>query len=69
MITYPIDKFKIGYCQKSTIYDILISLSALPTERGWYIVLEYILSFIISVTAEVSGYFICKWLDRDKHDN
>ena len=47
----------------------LKSLSALPTERGWYIVLEYILSFIISVTAEVSGYFICKWLDRDKHDN
>ena len=26
--------------------------------------LDYILSFVLSVTARIVGYFVCKWLDR-----
>jgi len=28
----------------------------------------YIISFVISVAASVVGYYICKWLDRDRSD-
>jgi len=40
---------------------------ALPicTGRGVY-VMEIMLSFIISVTAGVVAYYICKWLDGDE---
>ena len=31
--------------------------------------MEIILSFLISVMAEVVGYFICKWLDGHESDN
>jgi len=28
-----------------------------------------IISFLISVAANVASYYICKWLDRDHSDN
>ena len=31
--------------------------------------MEIILSFLISVMAEVVGYYVCKWLDGRKGDN
>lgn len=31
--------------------------------------LEYIASFLISVMASVTAYYICKWLDRDDNGN
>ena len=30
-------------------------------------ILGYIADFCISVAAQVVGYFLCKWLDRDSH--
>ena len=27
------------------------------------------ISFLVSVAAEVVGYYICKWLDRHDRDN
>ena len=31
--------------------------------------MEYILAFLISVLASIVGYYICKWLDRDKRQH
>ena len=31
--------------------------------------MEIILSFLISVMAEIVGYYVCKWLDGRKGDN
>lgn len=27
--------------------------------------MEYLVSFLISVGAQVASYFLCKWLDQD----
>ena len=26
--------------------------------------MEYIITFVISVAASVAGYYVCKWVDR-----
>lgn len=31
--------------------------------------MEYILAFLISVLASIAGYYICKWLDKDKRQH
>ncbi len=31
--------------------------------------MEYLLSFLVTVTANVIGYYICKWLDRNNDEN
>jgi len=31
--------------------------------------MEIFISFLVSVTASVIGYYICKWLDRNDSDN
>jgi len=31
--------------------------------------MQFILSFLVSVMADVVGYYIRKWLDRDSMDN
>ena len=36
------------------------------TEKGWSIVNDITLSFILSVLASVVAYYICKWLDEDE---
>ena len=28
--------------------------------------MEYLMSFLVSVGAQVIGHFLCKWLDPDK---
>lgn len=38
-------------------------------QKGGGELMQYIFTFLISVMAQVAGYFLCKWLDRDKHDN
>ena len=40
----------------------------LATERGC-VSLEILGSFLVSVVASVVGYYVCKWLDRDKRSN
>ena len=31
--------------------------------------LKFLLSFVLSVSASVVAYYICKWLDNDKNDS
>jgi len=31
--------------------------------------MESILNFFVSVMAKVAGYYICKWLDRNRKDS
>ena len=31
--------------------------------------MDLMISFLLSVTAGVVAYYICKWLDRDDRDN
>lgn len=40
----------------------------LATERGC-VILEIIISFLVSVAASIVGYYACKWLDGDDSDN
>ena len=49
-------------------YAIINTLSALSARKEVEI-MDYILSFVLSVAASVVGYYICKWLDGHKSDN
>lgn len=31
--------------------------------------MDIIISFLVSVMASVAGYYICKWLDRNRKDS
>ena len=46
-------------------YNKFVTASYTGTGRG-VSVMEIMLSFIISVTAGVVAYYICKWLDGDE---
>ena len=35
-------------------------------QRKGVSILDYILTFLVSVLASVVSYYICKWLDGDK---
>ena len=40
-----------------------------PFQReGGAVVYELLISFAVSVLASVAAHYICKWLDRDKHE-
>jgi len=41
-------------------------LSTLSSRREVRLMNECILTFLVSVGASVVGFYICKWLDRDK---
>ena len=42
----------------------------IPTRIMWTDIVEIIIiSFLVSVTAGVVSYYICKWLDGDDSDN
>lgn len=47
--------------------DIISLLSHLQQKGGE--VMEYILRFLVSVVASVTGYYIRKWLDRNDKDS
>ncbi len=51
----------------SAKYDILITLSASSAGKEVE-TLEYIITFVVSVVAEIVGYYIRKRLDRHKSD-
>ena len=51
----------------STKYDILVTLSASSAGKEVKI-LDYIITFVLSVVADIVGFFIRKWLDRHKSD-
>ena len=36
-----------------------------PAERRWSPMTDFIIAFLVSVTANVVSYFVCKWLDRN----
>ena len=55
------------YIDFFTKYDIIFILSA-SSERKEVKKLEYFINFVLSVMADIIGYFIRKWLDRHKSD-
>ena len=40
--------------------------AAIPSGGKEVKIMEFLMSFMISVLASVVSYYICKWLDRDK---
>lgn len=36
---------------------------------GGGVLLEVVFSFLLSVAASVTAYYICKWLDKSDKDN
>lgn len=48
-------------------YNILVV--GTPNREGGDERMSYIIDLFISIAASVAGNYICKWLDRDKHDN
>jgi hypothetical protein len=63
-------RYSIHSCQENryVIYFLLLS-SQYPATGGGVIMLEYIISFIVSVVAGIVAYYICKWLDGDNKDD
>ena len=55
--------FLTNYAKPDTIRPLSAS-SARKEEE----LLEYIISFVLSVMASVVGDYVCKWLDRHKSD-
>ena len=49
------------------LYDMINLLSHLQQKGGE--VVEYIIRFLVSVMASVTGYYIRKWLDRNDKDS
>lgn len=47
--------------------DMIFLLSHLQQKGGE--VMEYILRFLVSVVASVTGHYIRKWLDRNDKDS
>lgn len=37
--------------------------------RKEVISMEYIITIFLAVMAQVIGHYVCKWLDRQHHDN
>ena len=50
--------------------DIILELS-LPIwqQKGGVVMTDILISFLISVTANVVSYYVCKWLDGNSSDN
>lgn len=49
------------FCQK--VWYSVVAVG--PPQREEVNSLEYIISLMVSVTADVIAYFVCKWLDRN----
>ena len=50
-------------------YVILCMLSLQSGIRKEVISMEYIITIFLAVMAQVIGHYVCKWLDRQHHDN
>lgn len=50
-------------------YAILSELPPLHQAKKGGVVLEKLVSFLITVMASVFAYYICKWLDGDDNGN
>ena len=50
-------------------YVILCMLSLHSGIRKEVISMEYIITIFLAVMAQVIGHYVCKWLDRQHHDN
>ena len=46
-------------------YTLFAALFSILRSRKEVSSLEYLANFIVSVIAQVAGYFLCKWLDPD----
>lgn len=57
-------------CKDIIKYSIIGLLSTLyrTAERG-VCNMSNVLNFLVSVMASVAGYYICKWLDRNRKDS
>ena len=50
-------------------YDIIICVATPRQAQKGGAFLELLISFLVSVVASVTAYYICKWLDRDDNGN
>lgn len=57
----PFRRLFLVFCQK--VWYSVVAVG--PPQREEVDSLEYIISLMVSVTADVIAYFVCKWLDRD----
>ena len=44
-------------------------LSLQSASRKEVSTMEYIITVFLAVMAQVIGHYVCKWLDRQHHDN
>lgn len=54
--------------QRKRKYNVIV-VHPIPCNGKGVCVMQFILSFLVSVMADVVGYYIRKWLDRDNMDN
>ena len=61
------DEPKIFFLERRYFFSIILSeflKNRVALQRRW-IAMEYLMSFLVSVGAQVIGHFLCKWLDPD----
>ena len=51
--------------QKEIWYNKLVTVPQTGNRKGVNQVVEYLLTFINSVLANVTAYYFCEWLDRE----
>ena len=58
-------------CCKDIIKYSIIGLTVYPIPHSGKGVcnMSNVLNFLVSVMASVAGYYICKWLDRNRKDS
>ena len=50
-------------------YGKMCVLSLQSASRKEVSTMEYIITVFLAVMAQVIGHYVCKWLDRQHHDN
>lgn len=50
-------------------YGKICVLSLQSASRKEVSTMEYIITVFLAVMAQVIGHYVCKWLDRQHHDN
>ena len=48
-------------------YIVTIAVDSFQQEGGAS--MEYIVAFIISVTASIAGYYVCRWIEKNNKDS
>lgn len=62
--------FNLALLREAVATDsIAVLLSPIWQRKGGEAVTEILISFLVSVLASVTGYYICKWLDSDDDSN